>query len=292
MVKKVIMNLDLSKASNPDCIPAVVLKNCEPELSYILAELFNKCLKGFCFPDCWKVSSAIAVFKNVDERSASKNYCPVSLLSVVSKVFEKLVNNRTVDHLETGGLFSDFQYGFRSSPSTEDLLTVVSDRIARAFNRSRATRAVAFDISKALDRVWYPGLLHNLSLTEFQVRYLLLFSVIDSFEWFWMGSLHKNIQLLLEFLKAPYLLLHFSYYTLMTFLMMLFVILVSMLMILLSILSVIRHLICGNNLNWLLNLNLIYKTLWTGTRSGLLISIVGKLNWFRLTGLMTLVLLM
>ena len=65
MVKKVIMNLDLSKASGPDCIPVMVLKNCEPELSYILAELFNKCLKEPCFPDCWKVSSAVPVFKNV-----------------------------------------------------------------------------------------------------------------------------------------------------------------------------------------------------------------------------------
>ena len=55
MVKKVIMNLDLSKASGPDCIPVVILKNCEPELSYILAGLFNKCLKESCFPDCWKV---------------------------------------------------------------------------------------------------------------------------------------------------------------------------------------------------------------------------------------------
>ena len=61
-VKKVIMNLDLSKASGPDCIPVVFLKNCEPELSYILAELFNKCLKEFCFPDCWKVSSVVPVF--------------------------------------------------------------------------------------------------------------------------------------------------------------------------------------------------------------------------------------
>ena len=62
--------------------------------------------------------------------------------------------------------------------------------------------------------------------------------------------------------------------------------------ILLSILSVIGHLLCGNNLNWLLNLNLIYKRLWTGARSSLLISMLGKLNWFGLTGLMTLVLLM
>ena len=90
----------------------------------------------------------------------------------------------------------------------------------------------------------------NLGLMEFQARYLallLLFSVIGGFGWFWMGNLHKNIQLMLEFLKCPFVVLHFSYYTLMTFLMMLAVILLSMLMILLSNLNVIRHLICGNN---------------------------------------------
>ena len=162
MVKKVITNFDSSKACGPDCIPVVVLKNCEPERSYILAKLFNKCLKESCFLDCWKFSSVVPVFKNVGERSTAKNYHPVSLLSVVSKFFEKLVNNRIVDHQEKCDLFSDFQYGFRSSRSTADLLTVVSDRIARAFNRSGATRAVALDISKAFDRVWHAGLLHRL----------------------------------------------------------------------------------------------------------------------------------
>ena len=55
------------------------------------------------------------VLKIVGERSTARNYCPVSLLSGVSKVFEKLANNRSVDHLEKSGLFSDFKYGFRSS---------------------------------------------------------------------------------------------------------------------------------------------------------------------------------
>ena len=149
----------------------------------------------------------------------------------------------------------------------------------------------------------YPGLstdvdmlvfFTNLSLMNFELKYLVLFllySVISGFGWFWMVSVHKNIQLLLEFLKAPFFDLHLSYYILMI-LMMLFVISPSILMILLSILTVIRHLISGNNLNWLLNLNLTYETLWTGTRSDLLISVLGKLNWSRLTSLITLVPLM
>ena len=68
----------------------MVLKNCEPELSYTLAELFNRCLNKSCFPDCWKVSSVVPVFKNVGERSTAKNYRPVSLLSVVSKALKNL----------------------------------------------------------------------------------------------------------------------------------------------------------------------------------------------------------
>ena len=79
------------------------------------------------------------------------------------KFFEKVVNNRIFDHPEKCGLFYDFQYGFRSSESTTDLLAVVSDRIARAFNRSGGTRAVALDISKVLERVWYAGFLLKLS---------------------------------------------------------------------------------------------------------------------------------
>ena len=96
-----------------------------------------------------------------------KNYCPASL-----------VNNNIVDHLEKCGLFSDFQYGFRSCRSTADLLTVVSDRIIRAFNRSGATRAVALDISKAFDRVWHAGLFQKLNSYGISGQ---IFSLISSF---------------------------------------------------------------------------------------------------------------
>ena len=99
IVQKVITNLDSLKTSGPECIPVVI-----SELSYIIAKLFSKCLESG-IQDCWKVSLVVPVVKNVRERSAAKNYHPVSLFSVGTKVFEKLVNNRIVDHLEKCGLF-------------------------------------------------------------------------------------------------------------------------------------------------------------------------------------------
>ena len=176
----------------------------------------------------------VPVLKNVVEGSTAKNYRPFSLLFVVSKFFEKLVNIRIVDNVA---------------------FFLISNMVLGLFGQLQ------------------------IFLQLYLIELLgLFFSVIDSFKWFWMGSiLHKKIQLLLEFLKAPVLVLHSSYYALMTFLMILSVILLSMLMIL-PVLSVIRHLIRGNNFNWPLDLNLIYETLWTGARSGFLISMLEKLK--------------
>ena len=105
---------------------------------------------------------------------------------------------------------------------------------------------------------------------EFPIKYLALFhlfSVIDRFRWFWMTSFRKTIQLMLDFLKAHFLVEHFSWYTLVTFFMILSVILLYI---------AIRHPICGNHKNWFLNLNLIYERQWTGAGSGLLISMPEK----------------
>ena len=156
--------------------------------------------------------------------------------------------NRIVHHLEKCGLFSDLQYGFRSSLSTADLLTVLSDRIAMAFNRSGATYSSCS--TWYIQGFWHAGLLHKVKsygisgqifgfISSF-LSYRLLLVVVDE-------SLHKNIQLMLDFLSFLFLVLHFSFYILMTFMMILFVILLSMLMVLLSTLNMVRHLICGNN---------------------------------------------
>ena len=134
----------------------------------------------------------VLVFKNVGERSTTKNYHPVSLLCVVSKVFEKLLN-RIVDHLEKYGLFS-----------ISSMVLGLLDQL-QIFSQLYLIELLVFLTGLGLLKLWhliYPGLLTgfgmlvyftDLSLMEFQVRYLalfLLFSVIDNFEWFWMESLH------------------------------------------------------------------------------------------------------
>ena len=100
---------------------------------------------------------------------------------------------------------------------------MVSDIIVRVFNRSGATPAVALDTSKGFHRVWHAGLLDKLKYSGISGQ---IFGLISSFlsngwlEWFWMRSLHNSIQVMVEFLKAPFSVLHFSLYTLLTFLMM------------------------------------------------------------------------
>ena len=95
------------------------------------------------------------------------------------KPLKKLVNNRIVDQLKKFGYFSEFQYGFRSSRSTADILTsVVSDTIARDFNKSGTTRSVALDISKAFDWVWHACFFHKRKSYGISSQ---LFGLISSF---------------------------------------------------------------------------------------------------------------
>ena len=148
----------------------------------------------------------------------------------------------------------------------------MSYRITRAFNRSQANRAVALHTSKVFDRVWSAGLLHKLKSygissqifdlisSFFSNRQLVLVLETGAFGW----EVFSRISSYCWSSSRPN-----SWSILMTFLMMLSVILLSVLMLLLSLVSVIRHLICGNNLTWLLNFNLIYETLWNRARSDL-----------------------
>ena len=130
LVKEVTNNLDLSKTSGPDCIPVVVPKKSELELSYILAELFNTCLKESCFPDCWNVLSAVLIFKSVGRGQWLKTGVMLVFFLWLVKYLKNFPNDGFADDLRGCGHFSDFKGSFRSPWATPYLLTVVSGKIA------------------------------------------------------------------------------------------------------------------------------------------------------------------
>ena len=245
------------------------------------------CLKEPCFPDCWKVSRWSLYFRMLRKGLQLKT-------TALLVFFLWLVKSLKSDHLEKCGLFSDFQYG-KSSRSTADLLTLVSDRISRAFNRSGATRTVPLGISKAFDRVWHAGLLHKLKscgisgeifgLTSSFLSNRCLRVVLDgkSSQECPVNAGDPQGSILVPTLCVLYIndlpgdvicnIATFSDYT-----------------TLYSAFDQVFDLWQQLELAFL-NTNLICETQWTDAGSGLLISMPEKLNWFRLTGLITLVLL-
>ncbi|CAH1995547.1 unnamed protein product [Acanthoscelides obtectus] len=112
-VRRVLLSLDINKASGPDLIPAIVLKRCAAELAPVLSRLFQISYESGTFPENWKFAHG--------SKTDPYNYRPIALLSVLSKVMERCINRELLDYLERHSLISDRQYGFRHQRTTGDL---------------------------------------------------------------------------------------------------------------------------------------------------------------------------
>ena len=137
-VKKQLLGLDTTKATGPDDIPALVLKAAAPELATPLARLFQLCFDKGHMPAQWKCANVIPCYKKGDKHTPG-NYRPISLLSIISKVMEKLISKKMWKHLDEHQLISPQQFGFRAGHSTSDALTYVSQCLSDSLNNRRST---------------------------------------------------------------------------------------------------------------------------------------------------------
>lgn len=160
-VKQLLLKLDVEKAVGPDNISPRLLRQCADELAHPLATLFNYSFRTSRWPSEWKLSSVVPVHKKSD-RSAVKNYRPVSLLPVLSKVLETIVAARVTEHLERHHILSARQFGFRAGRSAADLHLLLTTEWSAALDQERATAVVALDIEGAFDRVWHAALITKL----------------------------------------------------------------------------------------------------------------------------------
>ena len=162
------------KASGPDLVNGIVLKEISSELSTPLATLFNFSLRIGKVPRQWKLAHVCAIFKKNDPHDAS-NYRPISLLSVLSKVLERIIHKHVFNFFLQHNVITSLQSGFVPKDSTVNQLTSVYHSFCQALDEGKEIRAVFCDISKAFDRVWHRGLLFKLQKSGISGRLLTWF---------------------------------------------------------------------------------------------------------------------
>ena len=174
-VEDILKTLQVNKASGPDGVSNRVLKELSHELSIPLCELFTRSLYSCQFPVSWKRANVCAIYKK-DDPSLPSNYRPVSLLSNISKVFERLIFKCVHNYLVDTRFFTPFQSGFTPNDSTTNQLLYIYDTFCKALDEGKEVRAVFFDISKAFDRVWHAGLLAKLKSAGLSESFVAWFS--------------------------------------------------------------------------------------------------------------------
>ena len=160
-VRVLLRDLDEKKAVGPDSISPHLLRQCAEELAPPLATIFNNSFRSSMWPTMWKVSSVVPIHKK-NSKSEVKNYRPVSLLPVLSKVLETIVVSRLTRHLEKHHVMSTRQYGFRQGRSAGDLHLQLSTEWSAALDEGKAAAVVALDIEGAFDKVWHAALVSKL----------------------------------------------------------------------------------------------------------------------------------
>ena len=158
----VIKTLDPNKASGPDTISHRMLKICPEKIAKPLQIIFNKSLEQGKYPSAWKIANVIAIFKRGDN-SLPSNYRPISLISCVGKVMERVVYKHVYNHLQKYKLIYEYQSGFLPKNSTVHQLLEIYDCILNALERKEISCFIFCDFSKAFDKVWHKGLLHKLN---------------------------------------------------------------------------------------------------------------------------------
>jgi hypothetical protein len=160
-VLALLNTINTSKATGPDNISPKMLKEAAPAIVKPLTRLFNKSLSICIFPEIWKRANVLPLYKK-GNRSIPNNYRPISLLSVVGKIFEKAIFKHTFNHIRDNHLFTRFQSGFMPGDSNTNQLVHLYHVFCKAIDQKKKIRIVFCDISKAFDRVWHEGLLYKL----------------------------------------------------------------------------------------------------------------------------------
>ena len=162
-IKKLIDKIRKDVATGADDIGAKLLKDAKDVISPILAEIINLGYQTSTFPDCMKKATIRALHKKDDPDKIS-NYRPISILSTLSKVFERTATDQFVEHLEKNNLLSKHQHAYRKGHSTSTCLVEVTNYLYKLVDQKKYVAIISLDLSKAFDSINHTLMLNKLAL--------------------------------------------------------------------------------------------------------------------------------
>lgn len=160
---KEIKSLKLKKAPGFDLITAQVLKNLTKKALSFLQLLLNAAIKLRFVPSTWKVAEIIMIPKPGKPPNDVKSYRPISLLPIISKLFEIIIQKRIQVYIKRFNVIPNHQFGFRKSHATIDQIHRITNEIEKAFERKEVCSTVFLDVAQAFDKVWHEGLIFKLN---------------------------------------------------------------------------------------------------------------------------------
>ncbi|MCG8113032.1 MAG: reverse transcriptase domain-containing protein [Candidatus Thiodiazotropha taylori] len=160
-VESILRALQTGKAAGPDFINNRLLKELARPLSFPLSELFNLSISMGEIPGIWKQANVTPIYKKNDPSDVT-NYRPISLLSTIGKVLEKIIHKHVFNFFRDHHIITAMQSGFIPGDSTVNQLVVIYNTFCKALDEGKEVRAIFCDISKAFDRVWHKGLIFKL----------------------------------------------------------------------------------------------------------------------------------
>lgn len=178
-VKYTISKFPRKKSPGYDLITAEVLNQLPKKVIILLTYIYNSMLRLSYFPLLWKYSSVILILKPKKPPDCPSSYRPISLLPILSKVFEKMLLKRLIKIVEETKALPDSQFGFRSKHSTIHQIHRIVDKISFSLEEKQYCTGAFLDVSQAFDRVWHAGLLLKLKLILPASYYLILKSYLE-----------------------------------------------------------------------------------------------------------------
>lgn len=177
-IEFVVGNLQLKKVGGFDGIRNVYIKKL-PKVGFrFLAFIMNACLKTQYFPDDWKTAKVVPLLKSGKPPGDPASYRPISLLSSLSKVYEKIIKEKILQIVSDRKIFPDEQFGFRRYHSTAHQVFRICRHIKLNRAVGKSTGMLLLDIEKAFDSVWHNGLIFKMLEFRFPV---FLCKIVQSF---------------------------------------------------------------------------------------------------------------